>query len=63
MKQKRTPKIEIYKDEKDEWRWRYKAANHKIVAQGEGYKRKESVYKALASMKFDFPDAEIETIE
>ncbi len=29
--------FEIYKDAKGEYRWRLKAANHEIIAQGEGY--------------------------
>jgi uncharacterized protein YegP (UPF0339 family) len=34
-------KFEIYKDEFNEWRWRLKARNGKIVADSaEGYKRK-----------------------
>ena len=29
--------FEIYKDAKGEYRWRLKAANHEIIAQGQGY--------------------------
>ncbi|MCD0218109.1 DUF1508 domain-containing protein, partial [Enterobacter hormaechei subsp. steigerwaltii] len=32
--------FEIYKDAKGEYRWRLKAANHEIIAQGEGYTSK-----------------------
>lgn len=34
-------KYEIYHDASGEWRWRLKASNGKIVASGEGYKRKQ----------------------
>jgi uncharacterized protein len=42
------PKIEIYRDDAKEWRWRLKATNGKIVAvSGEGYKNKASILKVL----------------
>lgn len=31
------PHVEIYEDEGGEWRWRVKAANGEVVAQGEGH--------------------------
>ena len=38
---KRTPKFEVYQDAIDEWRWRLRASNGKIIADGaESYKRK-----------------------
>lgn len=41
-------RIEIYQDKKNEWRWRLKAANHKIVAEsGEGYKKRQGLEKNL----------------
>lgn len=33
-------KYEVYQDAQSEWRWRLKASNGKIVASGEGYKRR-----------------------
>jgi uncharacterized protein YegP (UPF0339 family) len=40
--------IEIYKDKRNEYRWRLKAANHKIIAEsGEGYKRLEGLEKSF----------------
>lgn len=43
----RRDKIEIFKDEAGEWRWRIKAANGKIVAtSGEGFTRKWSARRA-----------------
>ena len=38
---------EIYKDDKGEWRWRLKARNNEIVAQGEGYKNRADCEHAL----------------
>lgn len=38
-------KFEIYKDKKKEWRWRLKAVNGRIVAQGESYKKLSSILK------------------
>ena len=40
-------KFEIYKDVDNEWRWRLKASNGRIIAVGEGYKRKSSVIKVI----------------
>jgi uncharacterized protein YegP (UPF0339 family) len=35
------PSFELYKDDRNEWRWRYQASNTKIIADsGEGYKRR-----------------------
>ena len=36
------PQPEFYRDRRKEWRWRYRAANGKIIAEsGEGYKNRE----------------------
>ena len=43
--------IEIYKDKKNEWRFRIKAKNGRIIAVGESYKRKSSLMKCLKSIK------------
>lgn len=38
----RTDKVQVYRDARGEWRWRYKAANGAILADsGEGYKRRK----------------------
>ena len=48
----RTPKLEIYRDGRREWRWRLKASNGRIVADsGEGYRRRASVYEAVRRVK------------
>lgn len=39
-------RIEVYKDELSEWRWRLKSSNGKIIAtSSEGYKRRSSCTK------------------
>jgi uncharacterized protein YegP (UPF0339 family) len=41
-------KVEIYCDRRGEWRWRARAKNHKIVADGsESYSTKSSVRRAV----------------
>jgi len=50
------PKFEIFKDSKEEWRFRLVAGNGEIVAQSEGYTQKHNclggieVIKAIASV-------------
>lgn len=44
-------RYEIFRDDKDEFRFRLIARNGKIIATGEGYKRKKGVYKAIESIK------------
>jgi hypothetical protein len=42
--------IEIYQDKIDQWRFRIKAANYKILAHSEGYVQKESCIKGIRSL-------------
>ena len=42
--------IEIYQDKIDQWRFRIKAANHKILAHSEGYVQKESCINGIRSL-------------
>ncbi len=35
----------------EDWRWRLKAANHEIVAQGEGYRNKTDCLHAVNLLK------------
>jgi uncharacterized protein YegP (UPF0339 family) len=37
----------IYQDAGGQWRWRLKAANHEIVAAGEGYTSKDGCLHAI----------------
>jgi len=43
-------RIEVYQDEKGEWRFRGKARNHEIVATGEGYKDKRDVMNIVEDL-------------
>ena len=52
-------KYEVYVDKKGEFRFRLKAANGEIIANGEGYKAKASCLNGIASIGKNAPDAEI----
>lgn len=56
-------KFVIYKDEKGEYRFRIVAGNNKIVAIGESYKRKASVYKSINKIIEEIQTFEIEIVE
>jgi uncharacterized protein YegP (UPF0339 family) len=45
------PIFQVWKDEREEWRWRLRAANHEIIAQGESYKRLRDCIKAIQLIK------------
>lgn len=52
--------IEIYRDNKSEFRWRMKSANNKIIADsGEGYKTRRSIYNSLRKLMEFSPFMEI----
>jgi uncharacterized protein YegP (UPF0339 family) len=44
-------KFEVYKGTSGDFRFRLKAANGKVVAQGQGYKTKEACRKGIESIK------------
>ena len=52
-------KFEIYKDAKGEFRFRYKAANGEVVAQGEGYSSKAGCLNGIKSIQENAPSAEV----
>lgn len=52
-------KFEIYKDKKGEFRVRFKY-NSEIMFASEGYSSKSSAKNAIASVKKNAPDADIE---
>ena len=45
------PRFEVYRDKKGEWRYRLRASNGRIIAASEGYTRKDSVYRAVETLK------------
>ena len=53
-------KFEVYKDKKEEFRFRFKAPNGQIMFSGEGYKKKAGAMKAIESIKANVGDAEVE---
>src|SRR5262249_50490237 len=55
--------FEIYKDRKEEFRWRLKAANGNIMAtSGEGYKAKEDCKKGIEAIQKGAAAAKVEDI-
>jgi uncharacterized protein len=44
------PKSEVYRDKSGGWRWRIKAANGRIIAQGEAHTREQDAGRALATV-------------
>ena len=57
------PKFEVYKDKAGEFRFRLKARNGENIRNSEGYKRKDSCMKGIASVGKNAPDAKIEEPE
>ena len=53
------PKFEIYKDKSGEFRFRLKAKNGEIIAASEGYVKKDSCKKGIASVRKNAVDAHV----
>jgi len=61
----RHAKLQIYRDARREWRWRLKASNGRIMADGgEGYRRRASARHAAARVRTiltgDLPVVEVQ---
>ncbi|HVK02841.1 MAG TPA: HVO_2922 family protein [Armatimonadaceae bacterium] len=57
-------KFEVYKDTKGEYRWRLKAGNGEVVADGnEGYASKQSCLNGIRVVKENAADAEVVELE
>ena len=54
-------KFEVYKGTSGDFRFRLKAANGKVVAQGQGYKTKEACLKGIESIKRNAKGATVVT--
>ena len=52
-------KFEVYKDKKGEFRFRMRAANGQVIAQGESYKSKAGCLNGIKSIKKNAPKAKI----
>ena len=55
----RHPKYELYKDKKDEFRFRLKATNGQVIGSSKGFEKKEDCEKAIASVKENVKKAQI----
>ncbi len=53
-------KFEIYKDSQGEFRWRLRAANGEVIANGEGYTSKAGCLNGIESVRKNAPVAELE---
>ena len=53
-------KFELYKDQADEFRFRFKAPNGQTMFFGEGYKNKQGALKAIESLKKNVADAVVD---
>jgi uncharacterized protein YegP (UPF0339 family) len=53
-------KYEVYKDKKDEYRFRFKVPNDQTMFSGEEYRQKLSATKAIESIKKNVGSAEID---
>ena len=58
-KEQTNPKFEIYKDNSGKFRFRLKAKNGEIIACSEGYVKKDSCKKGIASVIKNAPDAPV----
>jgi uncharacterized protein YegP (UPF0339 family) len=53
-------KFEVYKDKKEEFRFRFVAPNKEVMFSGQGYKQKRSAVSAIESIKKNAPGAEVD---
>jgi hypothetical protein len=55
-------KFEVYKDSSGKFRFRLRAANNEIIAQGEAYTTKAACMNGVESVKKNAPVAEVEDL-
>lgn len=54
------PKFEVYKDNRGEWRWKFRASNGRIIAvSSEGYINKQDCEHGIEIVKREAPTAKI----
>lgn len=59
MKSKRWPKIHVYRGARDQWYWRLRSPNGRIVAvAGEGFKTKAGAERSMRTVIADFSVAQ-----
>jgi hypothetical protein len=56
-------KFEIFKGKDGDFRFRLKAANGQVIAQGQGYKSKDACSKGIESIKKNAPKAKVVEVE
>ena len=57
-------RFQIYKDSAGEWRWRFRAANHEIIAvSSEGYSSKSSCRNSVELVQNGAADADVEEVD
>ncbi|EPY99869.1 YegP family protein [Mannheimia haemolytica] len=54
--------FEIYKDAKEEFRWRLKAGNHEVIATSQAYTTKQGCQKGIEAVKKVTPETEIKDL-
>lgn len=47
----RESKYEMWRDDKEQWHWRFKAANGEEIATGQGYTTRQNCLKALSLLQ------------
>lgn len=53
--------FQVFKDKAGEWRWRLRAANGRVIADGsEGYVERVEVFRAIQRVKEQAPGAGVE---
>lgn len=55
-------KFEIYKDEASEYRWRLRAGNNEIIANGEGYVSKRDCLHCVELVRMLSEDTPVEDL-
>jgi hypothetical protein len=53
-------KFEVYKDKREEFRWRLRADNNQVIAVGEGYTTKAACMNGIESVQKNAPLATID---
>ena len=53
-------KFEVYKDKREEFRWRLRADNNQVIAVGEGYTTKAACMNGIESVQKNAPQATID---
>lgn len=60
----RGERIEVYPDRAGEWRWKWKAANNRIIADsGEGYVTKEGAWEDAERVRHSNPEVPVYEVE